>query len=536
MINRLSNFLRHNELVKETKELIKEVYLMDSIPWVIGYSGGKDSTTTTQIIIECLLEMKNDGIDLGKEVYVISSDTLVETPMIIQTIKKTIDGINELAAKNVLPIKAYIIRPEYSRGFWANLIGRGYPCPNQTFRWCTDRLKIEPANKFINQVVSEHGEAIMVLGVRDKESNSRDRVLESHTIEGKKLMRHTTMPNAYVFAPIRRFTVDDIWNYLLSNDSPWGADNNQLFKLYSDSSGECPLIIDERTKNEAGSCGQSRFGCWVCTVVKKDKSLSGFIENGVDWLVPLLEYRNWLFSIRDKENLRMKRRSNGTLYFSKIKKIDDNNIEISSKGDRKKKRIIKSKNEWLDDANEVWTVFEGPNAESDAKKYIVENNIDLSSGINPHIIVKKIDDEFYQLGDGPFTLEARKQMLKKLLVLQKSLTNNYQLINDEEIREIMKLWLKDGDLYGSASKIYYEVYGHELKYSENDIRLFSDDEFGKLAEICNDVDFDSTIFNELLQISQKYSGFINRADAIKSIQKVLSKEFILLQDGNKNVN
>ncbi len=536
MENSIFKIDSHNNLILETKESIKRVYLMNKIPWVIGYSGGKDSTTTTQIVLETLMEMQNEGIELFKNVYVISSDTMVETPMIIQTIRKTIDGINNLANEKRLPVKANIIRPNFDRSFWSNLIGRGYPCPNQTFRWCTDRLKIEPANKFINDVVSQYGEAVMILGVRNKESNSRDRVLESHTIEGKELMRHTTMPNAYVFAPIRKFTVDDVWNYLLENESPWGTDNKKLFKLYSDSSAECPIMLDEVTKNEAGSCGQSRFGCWVCTVVKNDKSLSGFISNGVNWFKPLLEYRNWLYSIRDKDNLRMKRRSNGTLYFAKVKKVNDNNIEISSKGDRKKRKIIKQGEKWVDNYGEEWTVFEGINSETDAKNYIATNKIDLSTGKNPHIIIKKIDDEFYQLGDGPFTIEARQLMLTKLLNLQKSLDNNYQLIYNEELVEISKLWLKDGDYKNTVRRIYNEVYGHELKELVDTGYLFNSSDMDILYKICVDNDYNPTIYNELIQLSLKNSGFINRSDAVKGMQKILSKEFVFLEGDKKNEN
>ena len=272
------NDLDISKLVETTKNKIKRIYLQDNIPWIIGYSGGKDSTCATQIIIDTLLELKKEKSKLSKKVYIISSDTMVETPMIINTIERTINRINSLAKKNNLPVEASIVKPDYDRGFWANLIGRGYPCPNQTFRWCTDRMKIEPANKFTESVIGEYGEAVMILGVREGESNSRDRVLENHTIEGKDFMRHTTQANSYVFAPIRQFTKDDVWNYLLSNKSPWGGDNEELFKLYSDSlSGEeCPIMMSEEDKKKT-TCGNSRFGCWVCTVVSEDKSLTGFI-------------------------------------------------------------------------------------------------------------------------------------------------------------------------------------------------------------------------------------------------------------------
>ena len=230
-------------LIKRTKEKIKEIYLRDDMPWVIGYSGGKDSTCTAQIIVDALLDLSDKGIPLKKMVYIISSDTMVETPMIIDTISDTITRINKLSNKYKLPIEAKIIRPNISKSFWVNMIGRGYPCPNQTFRWCTDRLKIEPANQFIESIISEYGEAVMILGVREGESQSRDRVLENHTIEGKDLMRHTTQANSYVFAPIREFTKDDVWNYLLTHKSPWGSDNLKLFKPVSYTHLTLPTIL-----------------------------------------------------------------------------------------------------------------------------------------------------------------------------------------------------------------------------------------------------------------------------------------------------
>ena len=135
----------------------------------------------------------------------------------------------------------------------------------------------------------------MVLGVREDESATRANVIRSHTVEGKILMRHSTLSNAYVYAPIKTFDLDDVWDYLLNNPSPWGDDNYELHRLYQDSSsGECPLVVDKTVKDTAGSCGNSRFGCWVCTVVNEDKALSGFIQTGHDWMKPLLNFRNWL--------------------------------------------------------------------------------------------------------------------------------------------------------------------------------------------------------------------------------------------------
>ena len=332
---KLTNILEEQgKKYRDAIERVKRVYMQDDRPWIIGYSGGKDSTATCTVVLTALSELPADA--LKKHVYIISSDTLVETPLIINEIDSTLYKMEQYGKKNGLPISTHKVKPKFDNTFWANLIGRGYPCPNQTFRWCTDRMKIEPANRFIKEIVASNGEAIMVLGVRKGESISRDRVLNSHAVKSRDLMRHTTLTNAFTFAPIIEFTVDDVWDVLLNYPCPWGGNNQELFKLYADSSSntECPLIVDEETKN-AGSCGNSRFGCWVCTVVAEDKALSGFIKSGTKWLIPLLEYRNWLYSIRDDRTLRMKRRASGQIYFSAVKQ-KENILIIPKKGDREK--------------------------------------------------------------------------------------------------------------------------------------------------------------------------------------------------------
>lgn len=532
----LESINKNQVLVSETKKDIEEVYYMNELPWVIGYSGGKDSTCTTQIILDTLIELRKQGKKLNKQVYIISSDTLVENPMIVDTIHNSIDSINRLAEKYGLPVSAHIIRPNYDNSFWANLIGRGYPSPNQTFRWCTDRMKINPANDFITSIVDKYGEAVMILGVRDGESNSRDRVLENHTIEGRKLMRHTTMANAYVFAPIRSFSIEDVWDYLLTNPSPWGSNNKELFELYMESSEDCPLIIDKETKQHV-TCGNSRFGCWVCTVVSKDKSLTSFINKGEDWLIPLLEYRNWLYSIRDNESMRMRRRHDGSIYFSRIIVNDDQSLSISAKGDRKKITIRNIDGKWVDNENVEWHIFEGIDSEEVAKTYISKNNINLSDGSNPHIIIKRINDEYAQLGPGPFTQATREEILKRLLELQNKIGDKYKLIRDEELLEIRKLWFKYGIWEDSVSKIYYEVYHKELNLISDDIRLFDNRDLEILGKTCIANNVNINLVQDIFNLEKKYMGYNNRTELNRNLRKLLSQEFLHIEgSGDLNEN
>jgi DNA sulfur modification protein DndC len=282
--------------LEEIYEEIAGLYQADRRPWVIGFSGGKDSTVAMQLIWEALARLPEE--QRTKRVHVIASDTLVESPVIAAYIGGILKAINEAAQQQSMPISAELVFPKLEDTFWVNMIGRGYPAPYRRFRWCTDRLKIQPANRFIEEKVDHFGEVVLVLGVRRAESATRAQVLSLHRKPGDLVSRHSTLRSAWVYAPIESFTTDDVWSYLLSVKSPWGADNRQLLTMYRNAqTGECPLVVDTTTP----SCGNSRFGCWTCTVVERDRSMEAMIESGDVWMEPLLDLRDWLANTRDPE-------------------------------------------------------------------------------------------------------------------------------------------------------------------------------------------------------------------------------------------
>ncbi len=283
-----------NHSISDVYEQIRQVYLDYSYPWVVGYSGGKDSTATLQLIWYALTELPLEARQ--KPVYVISSDTLVETPLIVDHIDDTLHKISERATETGLPFKVQKLTHGLNDRFWVNLIGRGYPAPTSIFRWCTERLKINASNRFILDKVAEHGEVILALGSRRGESATRDQVLKMHRLRGHRLARHGQLPGAWVYMPVEYFSTDDIWSYLLQVPSPWGGNNRDLASLYRTAQdGECPLVVDDTTP----SCGNSRFGCWTCTVVDRDRSMEAMVDAGEEWLEPLLDFRDWLSSTQD---------------------------------------------------------------------------------------------------------------------------------------------------------------------------------------------------------------------------------------------
>jgi len=272
----------------------RETYLQDSRPWVVGFSGGKDSTATLQLVWQAIRALPAERRQ--KPVFVISSNTLVETPSIVGYIRRAIASIDEAARTEGLNISAQLVEPVVRDSFWVNLIGRGYPAPSSKFRWCTDRLKISPADRFIKDQVARFGEVILALGVRTAESATRAQVMALRKIDGTRLRTHKKLAGALVFAPIEDWSTDDVWSYLLQNsETPWGSDNNELAAMYRTADAECPLVVDTTTP----SCGNSRFGCWVCTVVTRDKSMEALVDAGDTWMESLLAIRDELAGTQD---------------------------------------------------------------------------------------------------------------------------------------------------------------------------------------------------------------------------------------------
>ncbi|WP_068110646.1 DNA phosphorothioation system sulfurtransferase DndC [Tropicimonas marinistellae] len=282
------------EVLSRSIEQIQKTYLADQIPWVIGYSGGKDSTAVLQLV--WLAISKLPPRDRRKAIHVISTDTLVENPVVAAWVDRSHEVMGENAARLGLPIYPHKLTPDVQSTFWVNLIGRGYPAPRPKFRWCTERMKIRPADEFISDVVKQNGEAIVVLGTRKAESSVRAARMTAND-EGRvreNLSSHSSLPNAFIYSPIAEWTNDDVWLFLLQVKNPWGHDNKALLSMYQGASpdAECPVVLDTSTP----SCGDSRFGCWVCTLVEKDKSMSAMIQNDEEreWMAPLLELRNAL--------------------------------------------------------------------------------------------------------------------------------------------------------------------------------------------------------------------------------------------------
>lgn len=525
------------ELILDEMEM---VYKNDKRPWVIGYSGGKDSTTVVQLTFMMLQRLPKEQI--SKDVYVVSSDTLIENPIMLGFLKMNSDEITKMGGKDQLNlrIKAQMVHPEYNNTFWSNVIGKGLPTPTSIrFRWCTEKLKIAPSNKFIDEMIDENGEVVVLLGVRKAESEVRKRRIEKRQIDGYLLTPHSTIDNAYVYNPIVELTTDEVWKILLNNNgaNPWGGDNNELFNLYMGSdSGECPFTTTSK-KGEINtpSCGNSRFGCWICTVVEKDKSLTGFIESGETWLKPLLNFKKEILDMRNKHEYRMQYRRDGNHYY---RKVYMKNIPVDLQGN-----IVKDSLR-TDNHNKVYINLryketlpliheDAPNMNEKDKLYL--ELLPLEEGLNKLDLSKVQEDEkgkyINVLGYGPFTFEARQIILRKLLELDRDMKKNegieFDLISKEELKAIDDIWEDEEDISrNKLTSIYYEVYNRKLPWHDFKKPLFEEVAVDKINSICYKRGISKDLLLKLLIETDKQKFYSNKTNLTKAISKALTQKHL----------
>lgn len=514
-------------------EEMKMVYLNDNRPWIIGYSGGKDSTTVVQLVYTMLLNLPKE--QRKKSVYVISSDTLIENPLILGFLEENSKIIGYAAKESNLPLYTQIIYPEFNNTFWVNVIGKGMPTPTSIrFRWCTERLKIKPTNKFIEEKVKENGKVVVLLGVRKAESSIRKTRIENREIDGYLLTPHTTLNNTYVYNPIVELSTDEVWAYLLDNDglTPWNTDNKVLFSLYLGAdSGECPFTItaDSTGNISTPSCGNSRFGCWICTVVSKDRSLSGFIDNGEEYLKPLLDYREWILDIRDKYEYRLTYRRDGNHYYKKFYldtlplldnyKLDEQHIFV----DDFDNRYIDLKNSHMDYDSDNYRI-------STDKDKIALDLLPLDGDcIDMSKIHEDNDGKYINiLGFGPFNFKARQLILIKLLEIQKQYNIDgfdFKLIKEEELLEIDKVWDKEEDLTcRTLVDIYYDIMETRLPWDKYKKPIYDKDTLGEIENLCDKYNIRHDLVNKLLIETNSSKYYSNKSKLTNSISKILSQK------------
>ncbi len=439
---------------------IQKLYCQDEIPWIIGVSWGKDSSCVLQLVWNAIAALPQEK--RTKTIYIISTDTLVENPIVAAWVRNSIEKLNKTAKIKEMPFEAHLLHPEIKNSFWVCLMGKGYPAPRNKFRWCTERMKIKPANRFIRQTVRYHGETILVLGTRKAESLNRAATMKKHEAKRvrDRLSPNGSLPNSLVYTPIEDWTTNEVWMYLMQWDNPWGGNNKDLFAMYRGATedNECPLVVDTSTP----SCGDSRFGCWVCTMVNKDKSMEAMIQNDEEkeWLQPLLDIRNDL-DLKNDRHRRDFRRIHG-------------NVQLFERN--------------LGDGETSVEPIPGP-------------------------YTKKWRENWLRR-----VLEAQVQVRENAPQEFKDIN----LITTEELSEIRRIWLEEKHEFDdSLPRIYQEVTGEVFKDIRVgvDEKLLGNDEWEILEEICDDDAMHLELMAKLLDTERQYHTKYRRVGIYESLEE-----------------
>lgn len=450
------------ELVEDIKALtteIQELYCLDAIPWIIGVSWGKDSSTVLQLVWNAIATLPPDK--RTKTIHVITTDTQVENPVVSEWVRQSMKELKLAAQQQGMPIEPHLLKPVVADTFWVNLIGKGYPAPRNQFRWCTPRLKINPANQFIREIVRANGETILVLGTRKAESTKRAATMKKHQAGRvrERLSPNASLPNSLIYTPIEDWSNNDVWIYLNQWDNPWGSSNKELFSLYrgATADNECPLVVDTSTP----SCGDSRFGCWVCTLVNQDKSMQAMIQNDEEkeWMQPLLDIRN----------------------------------ELDIKDDRERR-----------DFRRIW-----------GEVQLFERNKDGNISVEPipGPYTKKWREHWLRR-----LLEAEVRIRRTAPEHMRNIT----LISIEEMSEIRRIWLEEKHEFDdSLPRIYQEVTGEEFKDPRPgaDLNLLGRDEWAVLEEICAGDAMHLELMAKLLDTEYQFRKKSKRVGIYDSLEK-----------------
>jgi DNA sulfur modification protein DndC len=455
------------------KSRLQDLYASDDTPWVIGYSGGKDSTAVVQLVWLALSDLPEER--RTKPVYVITTDTLVENPIVASWVTKSLNVMGEHAALVGVPVKPHLIEPEVKQTFWVNLIGKGYPAPRPRFRWCTERLKIKPSSKFIQDVANQHGEAILLLGARKAESAVRAaRLNEREKDRSDGLSPHPELINTLVLSPIQDWTNDDVWTFLMRVPNPWGHSNKDLMAMYRGATedNECPVVVDTSTP----SCGNSRFGCWVCTLVDQDKSMSAMIQNDVEkeWMLPMLELRNELDFRGDDAHARDKERRDFRRLTGRLTHYKDRDNKVS--------------------------LVHGPYTQ-DSRRYWLTRVLSVQA----------------QIRKNPATPEDLRDI---------------ELISIAELQEIRRMWVSDKrEIEDLVPQIYKEATGESYPGAAIDENLvFDASTFAILKGLCEEDRLLYETTRNLLDVERQYRLKGARHGLFDSIESTIRSGFFVNEE------
>lgn len=275
--------------IQQAEEVLQDMLQRGYTHWIVTFSGGKDSTTVAVLALEAALKFQ----DHVERIDVIYSDTGIEIPAINIYALQFLDYIKRAQRLQHVNLYCHVVRPSVKESFWVCLLGKGYPPPHQRFRWCTRRLKIEPVEDTLRRFIKPD-KTVILTGVRFGESRTRDSGLYNSCKRGGECgqglwFQYSSRLHVGYLAPIVEWQECDVWDFL---------------NFYAPLLGYPTAHLERQVYNGR----ETRFGCWMCTVVRQDKAMEKLISLQ-EWahLRPLLEFRNHVKELTSSKESRITR-------------------------------------------------------------------------------------------------------------------------------------------------------------------------------------------------------------------------------------
>lgn len=385
--------------------ILRKYYMEDPRPFCVAYSGGKDSSVIVYLTIKMLLQLVKENEPLYKQVLIINSNTLAELPPVLKHLEESLKSIQHYGDNYNLNLKVKEVTPEIKNSLNVQLLGVGMPPPSNQLRWCTDKLKVMPIDKEITNNFPT-GEFISIIGTRRDESFSRDARIEKKTVKGTNLKLNDKYKKASNLMPIEDWSTKDVWEYLFKQTNEL-LNVDFLWEIYSDASGkdtkECTFVAAGGRHIEEG-----KIGCGVS------------------------RFGCWqCYMVRDKD------KSLDGLMQSGYENMD----------------LYKEYRDWF------WNLTQqGWEKTRDPYSHRTQGRDLYNKG-------DKSNPKYGMTMPKGMKLSIRKRAFAKLLILQSKL--NEKIITEDEIIEIQKRWLKEGDLklvaFRLASKYNFNISNDKLK-------------------------------------------------------------------------
>lgn len=275
--------LQMNESIELTIQSLR-AYGSEHQHWGIAWSGGKDSTATLTLILYLI---ESGKVRRPESLTVFYADTRQELPPLAIAAAHIMD---ELRERDVL---VQVVCAPMDKRFMVYILGRGVPPPNNnTLRWCTRQIKIDPMQDALAARIAQiDGNVLMITGVRQGESAIRDARIEmSCGKDGAECGQgwyQQVLPNAAglrgriaTLAPLLHWRVCHVWEWL----KHWAP--TAEFGDWSTTD-----IADAYGGDEAEEIN-ARTGCIGCPLAQQDTALDTILRNPRwQYLSPLKELR-----------------------------------------------------------------------------------------------------------------------------------------------------------------------------------------------------------------------------------------------------